>query len=230
MALIAEPQWTMHEFAGHQIRMRKSDGYLSATDMCKANNKEWSNYKQNNQTKEFLIALEDDLKNNDVKPLIDTIMIGLNEFRGTWVHPRVATHLALWISNAFFIKLSKWIEEWKLTSNANMVEYLNELCVLTPSFNQQKESEIRNKLKIELNAKIEVKTDSGYIDLLSDKLIIELKEFSQWKGALGQILSYGIFYPNHQKQIYLFGEIQKDKINLIKQIYSKYDVMLVIIE
>ena len=31
--------WDMHEFAGIRIRMRKSDGFLSATDMCKVNKK-----------------------------------------------------------------------------------------------------------------------------------------------------------------------------------------------
>ena len=42
------------QFADNIIRQRSRDGYLSATDMCKANGKLFGNYYQLDQTKEFL--------------------------------------------------------------------------------------------------------------------------------------------------------------------------------
>jgi len=40
--------------------------------------------------------------------LVQKIMNGPNNKRGTWVHPRVATHLAQWVSPAFAVKVSGW--------------------------------------------------------------------------------------------------------------------------
>ncbi len=37
----------------------------------------------------------------------------------------------------------------------------------------------------------------GRIDLLTSDRVIEVKRESRWKSALGQILSYGEYYPNH---------------------------------
>ncbi len=38
------------------------------------------------------------------------------------------------------------------------------------------------------------------------KLIIEVKRFSLWKHALGQILAYAMDYPQHIKCVHLFGD------------------------
>lgn len=53
-------EFQLREFCGHQIRQRNSDGYLCATDMCKAGSKTKSmkHYNANEQTREFLTCLE----------------------------------------------------------------------------------------------------------------------------------------------------------------------------
>jgi hypothetical protein len=58
---------------------------------------------------------------------------------------------------------------------------------------------------------IEVETEVGYIDLLTDYEIIEIKDGKLWKHALGQILMYSVDYPNHKKRIHLF-DIEKNKM------------------
>jgi hypothetical protein len=44
--------------------------------------------------------------------LSQTIATGPNEQRGTWVHPQVAIHLAMWCSAAFAVRVTRWVEAW----------------------------------------------------------------------------------------------------------------------
>jgi hypothetical protein len=60
-------------------------------------------------------------------------------------------------------------------------------------------------LKEKLGGLTEVSTSAGRIDLLTDDEIIEVKRINDWKAALGQILVYSAFYPEHRKRIHLFG-------------------------
>jgi hypothetical protein len=55
--------------------------------------------------------------------------------------------------------------------------------------------------------------------------IIEIKNITHWKSALGQILSYGSFYPEHQKILYLFNKTES-KIDTIQieNICKKYQI------
>jgi hypothetical protein len=67
-----------------------------------------------------------------------------------------------------------------------------------------------------LNSQIEVATESGRIDILTDDQIIEVKNVNAYKHAIGQVLSYGHYYPQHQKCIYLFGAVRKKQRTLIE--------------
>jgi hypothetical protein len=89
-----------------------------------------------------------------------------------------------------------------------------------------KEKEIQMMLKDKLNAEIEVKTPVGYIDIVSDSHIIEIKRVSLWKSALGQILCYAIYFPEKKKQIYLFGESKVEK-QVILTACEKYDIEVI---
>lgn len=94
-------------FEQHNIRQRESDGYLSATDMCKAFGKLFGNYHKSQSTHEYINAL-----NESIPSGIDLICIinnGSNNERGTWVHPRIAIHLAQWLSPKFSIAVTDWV-------------------------------------------------------------------------------------------------------------------------
>ena len=67
------------------------------------------------------------------------------------------------------------------------------------------EARIRGRLKTQLGGLAEVSTSAGRIDLLTNDEIIEVKRINDWKAALGQILVYSAFYPEHRKRIHLFG-------------------------
>ena len=69
-------------------------------------------------------------------------------------------------------------------------------------------------------------TPIGRIDGLNliEKRIVELKYVDGFKAALGQIISYGYFYPTFQKEIWLLVDkkVSEKKKNLIKDICNKY--------
>lgn len=100
-----------HSYQGSLIQQRTADGYINATAMCKAARKEWANYNQNSTTKAFLHALEGSL-GIPRDQIVQAILSGPNEGRGTWVHPQVAVHLAQWLSPEFAVKVSEWVVEW----------------------------------------------------------------------------------------------------------------------
>ena len=100
-----------HTYQGSVISQRESDGYINATAMCKAAGREWSHYRGNKSTDEFLTALGGSL-GIPVDLLVQTIATGPNDTRGTWIHPQVAVHLAQWLSAEFAVKVSQWVVEW----------------------------------------------------------------------------------------------------------------------
>lgn len=64
---------------------------------------------------------------------------------------------------------------------------------------------------------MEVVTPVGNIDILTHTEIIEIKEAKAWKNAIGQLLTYGYYYPNHQKRLHLFGKCHHSALILIRQ-------------
>jgi hypothetical protein len=100
-----------HVYQGNLIQQRASDGYINATAMCKAAGKEWSAYRRNSVTDAFLTALEGSLQiHRDL--IVQSIVTGDNDQRGTWVHPQIAIHLAQWLSPEFSVQVTEWVYDW----------------------------------------------------------------------------------------------------------------------
>lgn len=88
------------------------------------------------------------------------------------------------------------------------------------------ETSLCKNLSADLNGEIEVKTPIGYIDIMTDTQIIEVKRVRKWKWALGQILVYGLYHPDHEKRIHLFGRCKESKLQIIKDHCAKFDVVV----
>jgi len=197
--------------------LAREDGFINATAMCKAGGKQFKHWNCLESTKELIKVLEK--MNLGKNQFIDIIIKGPNNKRGSWIHPILATNLAQWISSEFGLKVCLWIEEWKqLNNNKNI--YDNEINNLKPDEISQKEKEIKLKLHRELGGVIEVETDSGSIDLLTESEIIEIKSGKNWKHAVGQVLMYAIDYPKHNKRIHLFDIENNENINDKCAIYN----------
>jgi hypothetical protein len=50
----------------------------------------------------------------------------------------------------------------------------------------------------------------GFIDVLSDTEVIEVKAFDDWKHALGQVLVYAANYPGYGMRLHLFDTAGRD--------------------
>lgn len=100
------------DYNGVAIQGRPSDQYINATAMCKATGKQYNDYSRLGQTEEFLVALSQQTG----IPVCD-LVISIKG-TGTWVHRRVAIHLAQWCSADFAVWVSGRIEEIFLTGRS----------------------------------------------------------------------------------------------------------------
>jgi hypothetical protein len=104
------------------IGQRTMDGYINATAMCKAASKEWYGYKRTKENQAFL----DELARSPQicgDPIVEEITTGPNEYRGTWVHPQVAIHLAMWCSPEFAVQVTGWVDRWYRTRTPPMISH-----------------------------------------------------------------------------------------------------------
>jgi hypothetical protein len=71
-----------------------------------------------------------------------------------------------------------------------------------------REFEVRDKIAMLTNGEKEVWCAAGRIDVLTQNMIVEVKKIALWKAAIGQVLSYHVYYPRHEMVIHLFGKKQ----------------------
>ena len=102
------------------IPMRE-DGMINATMLCKAHGKKLlTNYTRNKETKEYLDELSSDMRIS-ITQLIQICKGNSSKFQqGTWVHRKVAIHLAQWLSPSFAVQVSNWVDELLITSKVEL--------------------------------------------------------------------------------------------------------------
>ena len=207
-----------------EIRMK--DGFINATKLCKSAGKLWADYYRLKKTQAFLNEICKNIGNN-IDDIINIAESGSHS--GTWVHPQVATNLALWCSVKFGAKVSLWIEEAKRKISNINDEWIHEICNIEPNKNKLVEKNIRNRLSNTLNGKTEIECGYGYIDIVTDNQIIEVKNAIKYLSALGQILAYSIDFPEKSKRIHLFYDDEVILNNIVekaKRLYGTFDVLL----
>lgn len=101
-----------HQIGDEIVPQRAEDGYINATYLCQAMGKRFHHYYRLKQTTAFIgaLSLETHIR---VSNLVQ-IKRGRGDRleQGTWVHPQVATNLALWLSPKFAVQVSQWVLEW----------------------------------------------------------------------------------------------------------------------
>ena len=100
-----------HSIENDKIHQRPKDGYINATELCKKAGKQIKHYLENKSTREYLETLSRSV-GIPTDLLIQTINTGLNENRGTWIHPKVAINLGQWVSPKFAVLVSDWVFDW----------------------------------------------------------------------------------------------------------------------
>jgi hypothetical protein len=95
---------------------------------------------------------------------------------------------------------------------------------------QTKEGIYRDGLQKKIGGITEFRIECGVIDLLTASEVIEVKNIKLWKGAIGQVLVYKSYFPEHSARIHLFGKIPQpsstsfDYIAMIKICCKKLNV------
>ncbi len=162
-------QLISRNFHGATIRQRSSDGYFDATAMCKANSKHFKHYMENQSTTEFVNALS--LKIGI--PPFKIIESKAGRYGGSWVHPKVAIHLAIWCNPNFAVIVIDWTFEilTKGTVSLNPDKSHQEITIFAE--NQAKKLDnigiIGNAKQISLNNSIKEKFDLDILKILNIK-------------------------------------------------------------
>jgi hypothetical protein len=228
-------KYSKARYGEFDVIMDMTTGYINATKLCAHGGKHMKHWLENKSSRELMKEMEDTINlsletNKKISILVSCTSRGY--VKGTYVHPDLIPHIACWVSTKFAIKVSKIINEWVQASQENKNRYWNEM---GDSFNQSKhineneckETQIRNQTAIEEDGSIEVETPAGFIDVLTNYKVIEVKTEYNWKHALGQVKCYGFYYPTKEKWIYLFDckYENKDVINNIchsEGVFVKY--------
>jgi hypothetical protein len=138
---------------GVAIICRSGDGYVNATQLCRAGGKRFKCWFENMRTKEFM---EEFAVSGRILP--DTL-IKYEDFgpsnRATWVHPRVAINIAQWISPKFDVKVSAWVHELLVCGNVNYGNERSDITIMRDQL-QQLEASIKNKDNMLVGKDIEI--------------------------------------------------------------------------
>lgn len=106
------------------IETRGTDGFVNATQLCKAGGKLFANWYQLLGTKKLIEEFESDpnipISQYNVKSVQITKGNSSKFKQGSWIHPDLAIQLAQWISPRFALKVSRWVRELALTGSVTV--------------------------------------------------------------------------------------------------------------
>ena len=189
------------------------NGLWNATALVQAYNKRHDKDKRHNNllrtdyTKELISELDSILQERSVdsprasfEDLVKTIATDPLYGGGTWIHPKLVLPLAHWLSPKFYIWCNEQIEQLILKEREQHTKALQEsskelilLKPLQPLLQQPLlEKQVQKLLEKSFGGHYGsyLKLESGVPDLVSEKFLIEIKDASMWKHALGQLQAY----------------------------------------
>jgi len=95
----------------------RSDGYINATELCKAAGKKYNDYHRLKQTEDYFQALSFNTQ-IPVKDLINSNVGGNHS--GTYVHRKVGYNLAQWLSPSFAVQVSNVLDNLFITGKVEL--------------------------------------------------------------------------------------------------------------
>ena len=180
------------------VTCRKSDGYINATQLCKAGDRKFNTYYRRKKTKEFLKVFS-----IDTQICVDSLIkynSSYGEERSSWVHPHIAINIAQWISAEFDVKVSRWIYELMLFGNVTLNS-------------ERSYEELEKKLK----------EQTMLAETLSNSLNSLTMEYKKLKKSHRQILKHkSVHYFKKGKCVYLISNILEDETRT--KIGSTWDI------
>ncbi|MDM8566676.1 KilA-N domain-containing protein [Candidatus Halobeggiatoa sp. HSG11] len=95
----------------------------------------------------------------------------------------------------------------------------------------QIEKDVKNALIKKLQkiygteVKTEIAIETGFLDILTPKELIEVKNSKDWKAAVGQILIYGLSFPDRKKRIHLFDKKIENVLELSRKLVKNLKLL-----
>jgi hypothetical protein len=130
----------------------RKDGMVNATVLCKAGKKRFNNWFQTNTTKELIQALES-AAGIPAAQLIQVKIGNSSSFeQGSWIHRKLAYHLAMWISPDFGIQVSNILDTLFTTGEVKLERPLKKIIDLSQIDIEAEILETRLDLSLYTNA------------------------------------------------------------------------------
>jgi hypothetical protein len=106
-------QYEWGTYFDFKVLFMTQNGYINATKMCQDEGKRFKDWLKNKSSIELInkLAFRLALKITDILIMVKD---GDNEYRGTYVHRKLITHFASWISTDTALKVSDIVEEYLL--------------------------------------------------------------------------------------------------------------------
>lgn len=95
-------------------------------------------------------------------------------------------------------------------------------------FREQQESSVQFRLRFETHATPNVLTPAGSIDLLGSDTLTEIAHVQDWKEAIGRLMVYGKYYPEHHKHLYLTGSASCAALKMIREHCDELRILLTV--
>lgn len=89
-----------------------------------------------------------------------------------------------------------------------------------------KEAYFRDNLASIENGNTEVSCIIGRVDVLTETEVIEIKFYKRWKEALGQVLSYVLFFPDKSPRVHLILPQEFSIPTPVIKCFNNYNVRL----
>lgn len=98
----------------------RDDGYINATQMCKAGGKLFGHWKELDSTKTVIEVLSSDI-GIPISQLVESKKGNTTAYKqGTWIHPDLAIQLAQWLSPSFALQVSRWVRQLAVAGSVTL--------------------------------------------------------------------------------------------------------------
>lgn len=106
-----------HDVNGLTVGQQESDGYINATRLTHAHKqmtgqrRDVANWLSNKRVQETINHLSV-VTGIPVTGLYKVVQGGTPDKQGTWIHPKLATRFAIWLSDDFGLMVEEWVHKW----------------------------------------------------------------------------------------------------------------------
>lgn len=188
-------QYEWGTYFDFKVLIMSENGYINATRLCKDGNKRFDNWLQNQSSKELV----DELSSSHGIPgelILIKNMTGTYEHRGTYVHRKLITSIASWISPAFAFKVHDIVEEYIKREQKKVID---EQAIENMSLKEMlqkvlENSECSRKENVELKLSVNNLTDEISKLSLDNQIIHEKLDIAQ--DTLDIVVEDRVVMPN----------------------------------